>query len=207
MLVNRQKKSIETADQEPDQYVEESGELRRARMKAFEKAEQEAQDQRIALSNRIALESCSNNDPVAREKALQEAIKNNPSKVLAPPTGQELAQQSQEKYRYNYAMPASDPLMEKEPAYVQRQLGYTPFKPKPSLVLQPQPAPRPFGERSHAPQDIPLTGAEARAAELFIKPESKPVYEMKVCAGCGQEVPCNTEYHMRGDVKCYADKN
>jgi len=175
------------------------------RQKTRQRMEQEERDERARTIAENLASTTSRIDPVAEAKALQEAIKSNPSRALTPPSGQKLREDLDQHYRYNYAAPLSDPLMEKEPAYVQREMGYVSPVLKPSITLTPQPAPRPYGEKPHAPQDIPLTGIDLRNAELQIRPESKPVYGTKACAGCGEQIAVNLAYHMRNGQKCYVD--
>jgi len=125
-----EEKELTPAERDRQESIE-----RHAKLRQMEQEENEERAKRIAASQRIAEENCKHIDPVAEAEAKDAAIKNNPSKVHTPQTGEDNAKAIQKHYRYNYDKPLSDPLMDKEPPYVQQLHGYIPPTLKPSIVL------------------------------------------------------------------------
>lgn len=190
-------------------YVEESVEARKARLRQMEKDEREVREQQIEAS--IALTRNVNDKYFAKQEELAAQIAANKSKTLPKQTNEDAVAAKRAAYKYApYNPNMRDPLLDREPKYVQDALGYHPEPLKPSTVARPEtpkldPLKRPQPEMANILANRPLIGTEALAAELQMRPESGYTGPMVECPTCHEQVPANRIWHMKGDVKCPVD--
>jgi hypothetical protein len=119
------------------------GAERRARVEAIEKAEADTQAARIEKNKKDSEGMAEEYFGRLAERQAQ-AQANKPITIPAAPDPEVLRKAEHKSERVG-----GDSLMEKEPEYVQKMHGYTPFKPKPSITLQPKPNKYPAGDPRH----------------------------------------------------------
>ncbi len=142
-LIHRSKKPVAPSTPIAEPYQEESGQARRARVEAQEKAEADAQDARVkkSMSDAAKVNAAyfEREGALAKQAAEQNAKNRAAQRTQADINSESAAAGVTYPYRAYDKATDIDPLMDREPEYVQKAHGYVPPKRKPSITLQPQP--------------------------------------------------------------------